>query len=138
MAALQSSIDALRLAAAAADRIKATDIVAFDVTGPVGITDAMLMATASSERQVLAVAEEIERELYAKCNKLEPLGREGLSEARWVLLDYGDFLIHVMHEEERLYYDIEQLWQDCPRIGLQLPTTPEVATAATDSTIGQN
>lgn len=138
MAALQSSIDALCLAASAADKIKATDIVAFDVTGPVGITDAMLMVTASSERQVLAVAEEIERELYTKCNKLEPLGREGLSEARWVLLDYGDFLIHIMHEEERQYYDIEQLWQDCPRIDLRLPTAPEVATAATGSVAGQN
>lgn len=133
MAALQSSIDALRLAASAADRIKATDIVAFDVTGPVGITDAMLMATASSERQVLAVAEEVERELYTKCDKLEPLSREGLSEARWVLLDYGDFLIHVMHEEERQYYDIEQLWQDCPRIDLHLPMEPDMAAAATDA-----
>ncbi|MCO6558195.1 MAG: ribosome silencing factor [Bifidobacterium sp.] len=121
MTALQSTIKALRLAATAADRVKATDIVAFDVTGPIAITDAMLIATASSERQVLAVAEEVEKELYTKGGKLEPISREGLDEARWVLLDYGDFVIHIMHEEERSYYDLERLWQDCPAIDLQLP-----------------
>ncbi|MDF7663749.1 ribosome silencing factor [Bifidobacterium sp. ESL0763] len=130
MAALQSSIDALRLAAAAADRVKATDLVAFDVTGPIAITDAMLVATASSERQVLAVAEEIEKELYTKGGKLEARAREGLQEARWVLLDYGDFVIHVMHQEERSYYDLERLWKDCPRIDLQLPEAPEGSDAA--------
>ncbi|MDF7640919.1 ribosome silencing factor [Bifidobacterium sp. ESL0784] len=125
MAALQSTIEALRLAAAAADRVKATDVVAFDVTGPIAITDAMLVATASSERQVLAVAEEVEKELYTKGGKLEPRSREGLDEARWVLLDYGDFVIHVMHEEERQYYDLERLWQDCPAIDLRLAQTLE-------------
>ncbi|WEV66500.1 ribosome silencing factor [Bifidobacterium sp. ESL0764] len=129
MAALQSSIDALRLGAAAADRVKATDIVAFDVTGPIAITDAMLIATASSERQVLAVAEEVEKELYTKGGKLEPRNREGLDEARWVLLDYGDFVIHIMHEEERQYYDLERLWQDCPAIDLKLPKAGDDETA---------
>ncbi|WEV71781.1 ribosome silencing factor [Bifidobacterium sp. ESL0790] len=129
MSALQSSIDALRLAAAAADRVKATDIVAFDVTGPIAITDAMLIATASSERQVLAVAEEVEKELYTKGGKLEPRSREGLEEARWVLLDYGDFVIHIMHEEEREYYDLERLWKDCPQIDLQIPAAPDDAKA---------
>ena len=66
MPALQDSIDAIRIAAAAADRMKATDIVAFDVTEPLAITDAMLIASASNERQVLAVAEEIEKDLYLK------------------------------------------------------------------------
>ena len=61
MPAVQDSIDAIRIAAAAADRMKATDLVAFDVTEPLAITDAMLVATASNERQVLAVAEEIEK-----------------------------------------------------------------------------
>ena len=61
MPAVQDSIDAIRIAAAAADRMKATDIVAFDVTEPLAITDAMLIASASNERQVLAVAEEIEK-----------------------------------------------------------------------------
>lgn len=114
MPALQDSIDAIRIAAAAADRMKATDIVAFDVTEPLAI------ASASNERQVLAVAEEIEKDLYLKAGKRQPRSREGLTEGQWVLLDYGDFVIHVMHQESREYYRLERLWKDCPSIDLQL------------------
>lgn len=125
MPALQSSIDAVRIAAAAADRMKATEIVAFDVTEPIAITDAMLIATASNERQVLAVAEEVEKDLYLKDDKRSPRSREGLDEAQWILLDYGDFVIHIMHEEAREFYGLERLWRDCPAIDLQLPEHPE-------------
>ena len=120
MPALQSSIDDIRVAAAAADRVKATDIVAFDVTEPLGITDIMMIATASNERQVLAVAEEIERDLYTKCSKRQPREREGLTEGQWVLLDYGDYVIHVMHVESREFYGLERLWRDCPQIDLKI------------------
>lgn len=126
MPALQSSIDDIRVAAAAADRMKATDIVAFDVTVPLGITDIMMVATASNERQVLAVAEEIERDLYLKCGKRQPREREGLTEGQWVLLDYGDYVIHVMHTEFRGFYNLERLWRDCPQIDLQLEH-PEIS-----------
>ena len=121
MPAVQDSIDAIRIAAAAADRMKATDLVAFDVTEPLAITDAMLVATASNERQVLAVAEEIEKDLYLKSGKRQPRSREGLTEGQWVLLDYGDFVIHVMHQESRDFYRLERLWKDCPSIR-RLPT----------------
>ena len=130
MTALQSSIDAVRIAAAAADRMKGTDIVAFDVTGPIAITDVMMIVTASNERQVLAVAEEIEKDLYTKGCHLQPRSREGLQEGRWVLLDFGDFVIHVMHEEERRFYRLESLWKDCPAIDLQLPEAPESSGAS--------
>jgi len=120
MTALQSSIDDIRIAAEAADRVKATDIVAFDVTGPLGITDVMMIAGASNERQVLAVAEEIEKDLYLKCDGRKPRDREGLTEGQWVLLDYGDYVIHVMHEESREFYGLERLWRDCPQIDLEL------------------
>ena len=116
MPAVQDSIDAIRIAAAAADRMKATDLVAFDVTEPLAITDAMLVATASNERQVLAVAEEIEKDLYLKSGKRQPRSREGLTEGQWVLLDYGDFVIHVMHQESRDFYRLERLWKDCSNI----------------------
>ena len=120
-----------RFAAAAADRMKATDLVAFDVTEPLAITDAMLVATASNERQVLAVAEEIEKDLYLKSGKRQPRSREGLTEGQWVLLDYGDFVIHVMHQESRDFYRLERLWKDCPSIDLQLehPETSDEETA---------
>ncbi|MBT1180479.1 ribosome silencing factor [Bifidobacterium sp. CP2] len=120
MPALQSSIDDIRIAAEAADRVKATDIVAFDVTGPLGITDVMMIAGASNERQVLGVAEEIEKDLYLKCGGRKPRQREGLTEGQWVLLDYGDYVIHVMQEESREFYGLERLWRDCPQIDLEL------------------
>ena len=72
MPALQDSINAVRVAAEAADRIKATDIVAFDVADLLGITDIMMIAGASNERQVLAVAEEIEKDLFLKCSGRQP------------------------------------------------------------------
>lgn len=119
MPALQSSIDAVRIAAAAADRVKAGDIVAFDVSDLLAITEIMMIASASNERQVLAVAEEVEKDLYLKAG-LSPRSREGLTEGQWVLLDYGDFVIHVMHQESRDYYGLERLWRDRPVIGLEL------------------
>lgn len=90
------------------------------MTGPLGITDVMMIAGASNERQVLAVAEEIEKDLYLKCDGRKPRDREGLTEGQWVLLDYGDYVIHVMHEESREFYGLERLWRDCPQIDLEL------------------
>ena len=121
MTALESSINAVRIAAAAADRLKATNAQAFDVSSLLGITDAMLVVSASNERQVLAVAEEIEKDLFLKDNKRKALSREGLELAQWILLDFGDFVVHVMHEEARQFYRLERLWNDCPAIDLQLP-----------------
>lgn len=121
MTALESSISAIRIAAAAADRLKATNEQAFDVSDLLGITDAMLVVSASNERQVLAVAEEIEKDLYLKDNKRKALSREGLELAQWILLDFGDFVVHVMHEEARAFYRLERLWNDCLAIDLQLP-----------------
>ena len=116
MPAVQDSIDAIRIAAAAADRMKATDLVAFDVTEPLAITDAMLVATASNERQVLAVAEEIEKDLYLKSGKRQPRSREGLTEGQWVLLDYGTLIVHIFHPNSREFYNLEKLWADAVEI----------------------
>ena len=121
MAALESSVNAIRIAAAAADRLKATNCQAFDVSNLLGIIDAMLVVSASNERQVLAVSEEIEKDLYLKDNKRKPISREGLELAQWILLDFGDFVVHIMHEEAREFYRLERLWNDCPAIDLQLP-----------------
>ena len=85
------------------------------------------------ERQVLAVAEEIEKDLYLKDDKRQPRSREGLTEGQWVLLDYGDFVIHVMHQESRDYYRLERLWKDCPSIDLQL----EHAENTADETVSE-
>ena len=119
MPALQESIDAVRVAARAANDVKAMDIVAFDVSRPIAITDIFMVATGSNERQVLAIAEEVEKQLHLQKN-LDPRSREGVQEAQWVLLDYGDFVIHIMHKQARAYYDLERLWKDCPQVDLQL------------------
>ena len=138
MPALQDSINAVRVAAEAADRIKATDIVAFDVADLLGITDIMMIAGASRgiahRQRVLAVAEEIEKDLFLKCSGRQPRSREGLTEGQWVLLDYGDFVIHVMHEESREFYGLERLWRDCPAIDLEL-AHPETAEHAEDAAV---
>lgn len=87
----------------------------------------MMIAGASNERQVLAVAEEIEKDLFLKCDGRQPRSREGLTEGQWVLLDYGDFVIHVMHDEAREFYGLERLWKDCESIDLQLEHPESVA-----------
>ncbi len=102
-------------ARAAADKL-ATDQLAFDVSEQLAITDAFLLATGANDRQVRAIVEEVEdklRELDAK-----PIRREGHRDGRWVLLDYGDVVIHVQHAEEREFYALERLWRDCPAIEL--------------------
>jgi ribosome-associated protein len=104
---------ALAAAQAAADKL-AHDILLLDVSAQLVITDVFLLASAPSDRQVLAVVDAVEeklRELGAK-----PVRREGEKEGRWVLLDFGDVVVHVQHEEERIYYALERLWKDCPVI----------------------
>lgn len=116
MTATQHAIDLARAAAsAAADKI-ATDIVALDVSDQLVITDAFVVASAPNDRQVRAIVEEIEERL----NELgaKPLRREGLREGRWVLLDFGELVVHVQHDEDREYYALERLWRDCPAIDL--------------------
>ncbi len=104
---------ALAAAQAAADKL-ASDILLLDVSEQLVITDVFLLASAPSDRQVVAVVDNIEeqlRELGAK-----PLRREGEKEGRWVLLDFGDIVVHVQHQEERVFYALERLWKDCPVI----------------------
>jgi ribosome-associated protein len=103
----------LAAAQAAADKL-ASDILLLDVSEQLVITDVFLLASAESDRQVMAVVDEIEdrlRELGAK-----PVRREGEKEGRWVLLDFAEIVVHVQHQEERVYYALERLWKDCPVI----------------------
>jgi ribosome-associated protein len=100
-------------AARAASAKKASRITILDVSGLLVITDHFLICSASNERQVRTIAEEIERRLAAGSG-LKPARREGERESRWVVLDYVDFVVHVFHEEARDYYDLERLWSDAP------------------------
>jgi len=130
--ATESSIAIARTAAkAAADKI-AQDIVAMDVSERLALADVFLIASAPSERQVNAIVDGIEEELAKQ--DLRPVRREGRSGGRWVLLDYADVVIHVQHEEDRVFYALERLWKDCPVVDLQLgDDTSAKAGAATES-----
>ncbi|WP_309708960.1 ribosome silencing factor [Pseudolysinimonas sp.] len=119
MAASERARELLRIASAAADEKQAEDLVALDVSGPLPLTDIFLLATGRNERNVMSIAGEIEDKLIEAGAK--PLRREGRSEGRWVLLDFGDLVVHVFHEEDRMYYSLERLWKDCPVIALDLP-----------------
>jgi ribosome-associated protein len=107
-------------ARAASDKL-ADDIVAFDVSEQLVITDAFVLCSASNDRQVRAIVDEVEdrlRDVGAK-----PVRREGERDGRWVLLDYSDIVVHVQHAEERQFYALERLWRDCPTIELPADVT---------------
>ncbi len=126
MPATQESLALITAAAEAAADKGAQDIVAFDVSEQLAITDAFLLCSASNERQVGAIVDAIEDSLRL-AHHTKPVRREGAREGRWVLLDFVDIVIHVQHVEERVYYALERLWRDCPSI--DLPTAHAVAGA---------
>ncbi|MDE2059184.1 MAG: ribosome silencing factor [candidate division NC10 bacterium] len=103
----------LRLAVAAASEVKPTSLVHLDLRGLCSFTDHFLIVSAPSVRQVRAVAERIEEQLREA--RVRMFHREEDLEARWILLDYSDVIIHIFDEEMRLYYDLEGLWADAPK-----------------------
>ena len=119
MTATDRARELVNVAALAADSKQAEDLVALDVSGPLPLTDIFLLATGRNERNVVAIAGEIEDKMIEAGSK--PLRREGRAEGRWILLDFGDVVVHVFHEEDRMYYSLERLWKDCPAIPVELP-----------------
>ena len=125
MTATDHAVELIRAAASAASEKLATDQLAFDVSEQLVITDAFLLCSASNERQVKSIVDEVEdklRDIGAK-----PIRREGERDGRWVLIDYADIVVHVQHEEERSFYALERLWRDCPLI-----TLPDTVTSGRD------
>lgn len=116
MTATTRALEVALAAARAASSRKAEEIVALDVSERLVLTDVFLLASGTNERQVVAIVDAIEEALLAMDVKARR--REGLREARWVLLDFGDVIVHVQHAEDRLYYSLERLWADCPVVEL--------------------
>ena len=116
MTATDHALELTRAAASAAVDKLGTDLVAYDVSDQLAITDVFLVVTASNERQVGAVVDGVEEALRGLDAK--PVRREGDREQRWVLLDYLDLVVHVQHTEERRFYALERLWHDCPVVPL--------------------
>lgn len=88
------------------------------MSGPLPLADIFLLVTGRNERNVMAIAGEIEDRLNEQ--GVKTLRREGRSEGRWILLDFGDLVVHVFHEEDRMYYALERLWKDCPVVPLEV------------------
>jgi ribosome-associated protein len=118
MTASDQALETLALAARAADSKGGDDLVALDVSRQLPFADVFLIVTGNSERNVIAIADEIEDVLGRAGTPTHR--REGHHVGRWILLDFGDLVVHVFHQEERLYYGLERLWADCP----VLPVAP--------------
>src|SRR3954463_6749041 len=135
MALSRKSVDPVRAAARAAARVdddsrrtavaaaraalekKSEEVVVLDLRGMSGYTDYLVIGSGTSDRQLEAIAEGIEKELKGLGHKL--VGSEGQRGGRWVLLDFGDVVVHVFHLDEREHYDLEGLWADAPRVEVE-------------------
>ena len=116
MTATPRAVELAVVAARAASDRKAQEIIALDVSEQLVLTDVFLIASGTNERQVSAIVDAVEESMFKAGAK--PIRREGKAEARWVLLDFGDVVVHVQHAEDRVYYALERLWKDCPVVEL--------------------
>lgn len=121
LASEESRSLAIAIAAAALDK-KALSVEVLDVSGKVDYADFLVLMTGRSDRQVNALAQGIEEAL--RSNGKRPLSVEGLPHAHWVLMDYGDVVVHVFQDEARSTYDLEGLWMDASRIPVPIPDGP--------------
>ena len=110
------TLESLRIAVRAADGKGATTPVALSVSELFPLADAFLILTGSVERNVQAISDEVEDELNRA--GVRTIRREGRESGRWVLLDFGDLIVHVFHQEEREFYGLERLWKDCPAVDI--------------------
>ncbi len=116
MTATTQAIELAVAAAEAAGDKLAQDIVAIDVSDHLVITDIFVICSGNTERQVKAIVDSIEERLHGL--GVKRIRREGHAEGRWVLLDFGDIVVHAQLAEERVFYDLERLWGDCPSVEL--------------------
>ncbi|WP_460937173.1 ribosome silencing factor [Phycicoccus ginsengisoli] len=119
MPATDRSLELAKTAALAADDKLATTVVGIDVSEQLALTDVFVIVSGSSERQVGSIVDEVEDKLREQGAK--PIRREGERDGRWVLLDFGDIVVHVQHDDEREFYELERLWKDCPEVDLGVP-----------------
>lgn len=124
-------VETLKVARFVADVLaekNASDIVLLEVGEAMGITDVFVIATGRSRPYIQSLAEELKTRLREKGR--QHLGQEGLAQCEWVLLDYGDFVVHIFSPDHRLYYGLERLWGDAP----QVPWSPPVVQTVSELT----
>jgi ribosome-associated protein len=121
---VKSSKDWAIIAAESAAEKKAENVMAIEVAELLVVTDFFVIATGRTDIQVRAIADEVEHGLLER-GGIKPIGREGTAEGKWILLDFGDLVVHVFQPQERAFYRLEKLWGDAPRLSLP----PEVVNA---------
>lgn len=126
MSATPDAIELARTAARAAAERKAEQIIAMDVSERLALTDVFLIVSGANDRQVRSIVDAVDEAMFKAGAKRKM--REGFDEARWVLIDYGDIVVHVQQTEDREFYSLERLWRDCPLI--DLPTGADAADGA--------
>lgn len=104
------------VAARAAADLKAREVIALDVSERLVLTDVFVVTSGSTERQVRSIVDAVEEAMHHE--GVKAVRREGVAEGRWALLDYGDIVVHVQHDEDRVFYALERLWKDCPVVDL--------------------
>jgi ribosome-associated protein len=107
----------VKTAVLAASDKKALDPILLDLRGVADFTDFFIIVSGSNEKQVQAISDEIQERLKKELGET-PLNIEGYRSAEWVLMDYGDFIVHIFNKEAREFYDLERLWRDAKRIEL--------------------
>ena len=109
------------------------DIVALDIRGLIDFADFFVLCTGMNDRQIRSMTEELDREI--KQHGVRKLGIEGKTEAKWVLFDLGDVIVHVFSAESRGFYDLEMLWGDAPRVAWEAPVaaSPQPTSEAADT-----
>ena len=128
-APIQTPIELARIAARIAQEKKAEDLVLLELERKVSYCDFFLICSGRNRRQVRAIAESLSTS-FKKELGLAPLSTEGMESGRWVLLDFGDIVVHVFEEPLRGFYDLEGLWQDAPRVELPDFAAPETQAAS--------
>lgn len=116
MPATEHAISLTAAAARAAADKKAEDLTAIDVSERLGLTDVFLLASGSNDNHVHAIVDAVDEAMHRAGAKRRT--REGFADAHWVLVDYGDIVVHVLQDEDRELYSLERLWKDCPAIDL--------------------
>ena len=122
MTASDDAVHMATVAARAAASKLADDVIVIDVSGQLVITDCFVIASATNERQVNAIVDDVEEKMRLAGYK--PARREGAREGRWTLLDYIEIVVHIQHQDERNYYALDRLWRDCPTVPIDLDGEP--------------
>ncbi len=124
-ASAESKNAALVAIEAALDK-KALEPVLIDVSGSSSYTDFLLLVSGRSDRHVQTIADAVE-EAFARTFARRPIGSEGKTDGRWVLIDFGEVVVHVFYHPMREFYDLEGLWCDAPRVPLEVPEDARIA-----------